>query len=201
MKNSIAFLAVFLSAFSLKAQSEKKNSGLAVSIGAAVNYYYGQGDRNFGKFENERVNWQINGMIGLTLGRDKNDRRTMIGGFGSFGLNNASTVKQIFQDQGYITTATGQSANNNAYQIEGGLLIAEKLRISTGVGQQIFNKQSLASKNGINLAATSLKYNSTTVGLNFNAGLAALVLNFNFNYGQDYSETVINPSVGLNIRF
>lgn len=201
MKNSIAFLAVFLSAFSLKAQSEKKNSGIAVSIGAAVNYYYGQGDRNFGKFENERVNWQINGMIGLTLGRDKNDRRTMIGGFGSFGLNNASTVKQIFQDQGYITTATGQSANNNAYQIEGGLLIAEKLRISTGVGQQIFNKQSLASKNGINLAATSLKYNSTTVGLNFNAGLAALVLNFNFNYGQDYSETVINPSVGLNIRF
>lgn len=201
MKNSITFLAVFLSAFSLKAQSEKKNSGIAVSIGAAVNYYYGQGDRNFGKFENERVNWQINGMIGLTLGRDKNDRRTMIGGFGSFGLNNASTVKQIFQDQGYITTATGQSANNNAYQIEGGLLIAEKLRISTGVGQQIFNKQSLASKNGINLAATSLKYNSTTVGLNFNAGLAALVLNFNFNYGQDYSETVINPSVGLNIRF
>ena len=201
MKNSITFLAVFLSAFSLKAQSEKKNSGIAVSIGAAVNYYYGQGDRNFGKFENERVNWQINGMIGLTLGRDKNDRRTMIGGFGSFGLNNASTVKQIFQDQGYITTATGQSANNNAYQIEGGLLIAEKLRISTGVGQQIFNKQSLASKNGINLGATSLKYNSTTVGLNFNAGLAALVLNFNFNYGQDYSETVINPSVGLNIRF
>ena len=201
MKNSITFLAVFLSAFSLKAQSEKKNTGIAVSIGAAVNYYYGQGDRNFGKFENERVNWQINGMIGLTLGRDKNDRRTMIGGFGSFGLNNASTVKQIFQDQGYITTATGQSANNNAYQIEGGLLIAEKLRISTGVGQQIFNKQSLASKNGINLAATSLKYNSTTVGLNFNAGLAALVLNFNFNYGQDYSETVINPSVGLNIRF
>lgn len=201
MKNSITFLAVFLSAFSLKAQSEKKNSGIAVSIGAAVNYYYGQGDRNFGKFENERVNWQINGMIGLTLGRDKNDRRTMIGGFGSFGLNNASTVKQIFQDQGYITTATGQSANNNAYQIEGGLLIAEKLRISTGVGQQIFNKQSLASKNGINLGATSLKYNSTTVGLNFNAGLAALVLNFNFNYGQDYSETVINPSLGLNIRF
>ena len=169
MKNSITFLAVFLSAFSLKAQSEKKNSGIAVSIGAAVNYYYGQGDRNFGKFENERVNWQINGMIGLTLGRDKNDRRTMIGGFGSFGLNNASTVKQIFQDQGYITTATGQSANNNAYQVEGGLLIAEKLNISTGVGQQIFNKQSLASKNGINLGATSLKYNSTTVGLNFNA--------------------------------
>ena len=201
MKNSIAFLAVFLSAFSLKAQSEKKNSCIAVSIGAAVNYYYGQGDRNFGKFENERVNWQINGMIGLTLGRDKNDRRTMIGGFGSFGLNNASTVKQIFQDQGYITTATGLSADNNAYQVEGGLLIAEKLNISTGVGQQIFNKQSLASKNGINLGATSLKYNSTTVGLNFNAGLAALVLNFNFNYGQDYSETVINPSVGLNIRF
>lgn len=200
MKILLLFLVFSLSAFSIQAQSEGKSSGIAVSIGAAANYYYGQGNRNFDKFENERVNWQINAMLGFTLGRDKNDRRTIIGGFGSFGLNNANTINRIFDDQEYVTLATSQSSNNNAYQVEGGLFIAEMVRISTGLGQQVFNKQVITSREGIDLDATSLKYNSTTVGFNFNAGPVGFVINCNFNYGRDYNKTVIIPSAGLNIR-
>ena len=201
MKILLAFFAFNLFAFSLKAQNDNKRGGIAVSVGAVVNYYYGPGDRNFGKFENDRVNWQLNGMLGLTIARDKNDRRTMLAAFGGFGFNNAKTINRIFDDQGYITTATDQSALNNSYQLEGGLFISEIIRISTGVGQQIFNKQVIASSGGIDINATSLKYNSTTVGFNFNVGAIGLLINCNFNYGQDYNNTVINPSAGLMLRF
>src|SRR5665647_752343 len=102
MKILIAFLAFTVSAFSLKAQINNSRSGIVVSLGAAVNYYYGPGDRNFGKFENDRINGQLNGMLGLTIVRDKNDRRTVLGGFGSFGINNAKTMTRIFDDQNYI---------------------------------------------------------------------------------------------------
>lgn len=215
MKNITIFLAAtILSVFSVNAQnnrnndfrnrndnSNNKSNGIAVSLGAAVNYYYGPGDRNFGKFDDDRLNWQINGMLGLTIARDKNDHRTMIAGFGSFGMNNAKTVNHIFDDQGYISLLPDQNSNNNVYQLEGGLLIAEVFRISTGVGQQVFNKQVLVSGNGIQTEATSLKYNSTTVGFNFNVSAVAITINCGFNYGQDYTKTVIVPSAGLMLRF
>lgn len=207
MKNITIFLtAFFLSVFSVNAQNgqnngNNKSNGFVISLGAAANYYYGPGDRNFGEYENDRLNWQVNGMLGLTIARDKNDRRTMVAGFGSFGINNRQTIKNIFDDQGYVSLATDQSSSNNAYQLEGGLLVAEVFRISTGVGQQIFNKQALISKDGIQTQATSLKYNSTTVGFNFNVSAVAIIINCSFHYGQDYNKTVVVPSAGLMLRF
>ena len=199
MKKLILLLLVCLPAVNVIAQDSK--SPLAVSVGAAVDYYYGRGNQNFGKFNDERVNWHLNAMLGLVLARSENNRRTMIAGFGAFGFNNGHTVDQIFNDQDYITVAT-QDQVINFYQAEGGLLIADVLRISTGVGQQNFKSQPLASiNNGVSLNANSLKYNSTTVGLNLTAGLVALTINCNFNYGKDYTKTVINPSAGIMLNF
>jgi len=177
-----------------------KSNGIVVSVGASGDYYIGPGNINLGQLDNNRLNWQLNAMLGLTLARDKNDRRTMVAGFGSFGVNNASTIGHVFDDQGYTTLATSQNSANNRYQLEGGLLVAEVFRISTGVGQQLFNKQILVSGNGVNFKATSLKYNSTTVGFNFNVSVVAIVLNCTFEYGRDYSKTVIVPSAGLMLR-
>lgn len=202
MKKIITFLfAASLSVFSVKAQKDNRSNGIVISVGAAANYYYGPGDLNFGNYDHNRQNWQLNGMLGLTIARDHNSRRTMLAGFGSFGINNAATVENIFGDQNYITSALNQNSSNNFYQLEGGLLIAEVFRISTGVGQQIFNKQAIASSNGIQFQATSLKYNSTTVGFNLKVGVVAIIINCNFEYGQDYTNTVIVPSAGLMLQF
>jgi hypothetical protein len=191
--------AALISFYSVKAQD--RNSGIAVSIGAAANYYYGPGDENFGKYDNERLNWQANGMLGLTIARDKSGHRTMIAGFGSFGINNSSTLGHILDDQGFVTTALNQNSSNNFYQLEAGLLIGEVFRISTGVGQQVFNKQTLASTDGIKTGITSLQYNSTTVGFNFNVSAVAVIINCNFEYGKDFTKTVVVPSAGLMLRF
>jgi hypothetical protein len=177
------------------------SSGLALSIGGSATYYYGPGSRNFGKFERDRVNWQVNGLLGITIARDKGGHRTMLAAFGTYGFNNRSTMKQILADQGYISTALEQSTSNNFYQLEGGLLIAEVLRLSTGVGQQNFNEQTLASTDGIQFNTSSLRYLSSTVGLNLNLGSVAWVINVNVAYGKDFEEAVLTPSTGLMLRF
>ncbi|HEY5391988.1 MAG TPA: hypothetical protein VIJ57_07730 [Hanamia sp.] len=200
MKKTLVLITAGLISF-FSANAQNRNSGIAVSIGAAANYYYGPGDENFGKYDNDRLNWQANGMLGLTIARDKNGHRTMLAGFGSFGMNNSSTLGHILDDQGYVTTALNQNSSNNFYQLEGGLLIGEVFRISTGVGQQVFNKQTLASTDGIKAGITSLKYNSTTVGFNFNVAAVAIIINCNFEYGQDFTKTVVVPSAGLMLRF
>lgn len=200
MKKIAILLPVSLFLF-FSAQAQNRSSGIAVSIGASANYYYGPGDRNFGSYDDNRLNWQANGMLGLTIARDQNDHRTMIAGFGSFGMNNSSTVSHILDDQGYITTALNQNSTNNFYQLEAGLLIGEVFRISTGVGQQVFNKQTLTSTDGIKPEVTSLKYNSTTIGFNFNVSAVAVIINCNFEYGKDFSKTIVVPSAGLMLRF
>jgi hypothetical protein len=203
-------LTILIIAFALvqaNAQNDRNNSGpanrsgLGILLGATVNYYYGLPDRNFDQFENDRVNWQLNGALGITLARDKVGRRTMIAAFGGLGFNNSNTIKQLLQDQQYTTAATRQSGANNFYQLEGGVIIADVLRLSTGVGQQNFNQQALVSPDGLSLNAKYLKYNSSTVGFNLNFGNVAWVINCNFAYGQDYHKTVITPATGLMFLF
>ena len=66
-KNLILYLLFFLFfAGNIQAQTNKENSGaqknennqsgLTLSLGAAATYYYGPGDRNVGKFDNDRFN-------------------------------------------------------------------------------------------------------------------------------------------------
>lgn len=200
MKTSIlTFLVLLICVCGLKAQNTK--SGIAVSLGAAANYYYGQSNHNFDQWDNDKLNFQANGMLGLTIMRDQNDHRTMLAGFGSYGINNRSTMSNILSDQGYVTTALDQSKSNSFYKLEGGLLIAEILRLSTGVGEQMFNEQSLLSEDGVNFQTTSLRYYSSTVGFNLNLPAVAITLDCNFNYGKDFNNTVIIPSAGLMFRF
>jgi hypothetical protein len=125
----------------------------------------------------------------------------MIAAFGDYGINNKRTMERIFDDQEYVTLATDQGSSNNFYAIDGGVLIGEILRLSTGVGSQLYNDQTIASSNGINFQSTQLNYYSSTVGFNFNISNVAIILNCNFNYGKDYTKTIIKPSAGLTFNF
>ncbi|MDQ2862450.1 MAG: hypothetical protein M3R50_02160 [Bacteroidota bacterium] len=202
MKNTLSILAILLlSGVAVKAQNKNRKSAFAVAVGASANYYYGPSDRNINSFEGNRVNYQATGMVGLTIARDKNDHRTMLAAFGDYGINSARTVERIFDDQGYTTAALKQGSSNNFYELEGGVLIGDILRLSTGVGHQLYDQQAIASSSGINLQSTGLDYFSSTVGFNFLISNVAIVLNCNFNYGKDYKTTVIKPSAGLTLNF
>jgi hypothetical protein len=192
-------LVLCLSAGPLLAQT---NNPITVSLGATVNYYYGPGDRNFGKFENERINWQLNAILGYTIGMSKAGKRTQVAAFGHYGFNNNNTINNFINDQGYTTTATSQSSANNFFQLEGGIIIADLIRVSTGIGQQNFDQQTLLSPAGNKPNAKLLKYNSSTIGLQFNlSNSVQWVINCNFASGKDLDNTVLTPASGLQFRF
>lgn len=179
----------------------QNNGILAIGFGGAVNYYYGPTSRNFDSYEGDRVNGQLDGLLGISLGRNKQGNRTLIAAFGTYGLTNRSTLRQMLDDQGYVTAATSQSAQNNFFHLEGGLLLGEIFRISTGVGQQFFNDQTLVSGSSVRTNVSYLKYNSTTAGFYLNVSAVAIMVNANFAYGQDFNHTVLTPSVGLTFKF
>lgn len=188
----------------LQAQDNNKSGLLVIGLGGSANYYYGPTSRNFNSFEMDRVNGQVDGMVGLRLRRNKSGNGTLLGVFGTYGLVNRSTLNQIFQDQNYITSPlVNQSRTNSFYRIEGGVVLGEILRLSTGVGEQMFDQQTLASGSNvtdIRTNATSLQYYSSTAGFQFNISNVALMVNVNFAYGKDYNTTVVTPSAGILFR-
>jgi hypothetical protein len=203
MKKNFVFtllISVFSFTYATAQDNKSRNNGLALEFGAAVNYYHGLPDRNFGSFENDRINWQANGTLGITLARDKADRRTMIAAFGGLGFNNKTTITHLLADQQYTTLALEQAGTNNFYQLEGGFIFADLFRISTGVGQQNFNSQPLVSADGVQTNATHLKFYSSTVGIKLNLRSVTWVINCNFAYGKDYNKTVMTPGTGLMFR-
>jgi hypothetical protein len=185
------------------AQSDNVSSkgSLGVQLGASVTYYYGSGDRNFGDFEDNRVNWQINSMLGFSIAKNASGKRTYLGAFGTYGFTNENMIRQVFKDQGYTTISPNQSTTNNYFLLEGGILIAEKFRVSTGIGQQNFDEQTLISSNGIRTSERLLKFNSTTVGFQFNFSSMAWVINCNIASSKDFNSSVITPSTGLTFAF
>ncbi|MEP6844989.1 MAG: hypothetical protein ABI861_03270 [Panacibacter sp.] len=197
------FMIACLSTIHAQTTTSSNNNpdALVVQLGLDATYYYGQPDRNFSKFENERLNWQISGIVGYTLARSKSGKRTMVAAFGNYGFNNNNTVSFLLKDQDYTTAALSQSSANNYYRLEGGLIIAEIIRISTGIGQQNFDNQTLTSSSGVKPDAKLLKFNSSTVGLQFYFGKIGWLINCQFAYGMDFNNTVITPSSGLTFRF
>ncbi len=81
---------------------------------------------------------------------------------------------------------------NLYYNVEGGVIIAEVLRISSGMGFQEY--ASLTSD--MNRAA----YYSTTAGLHLGSRNFKLLIEANFMYGRNLLETIIRPHIGLGIR-
>lgn len=208
MKKFLFAFCLLLGAGVVHAQDDNDNENgnntggfLAIGLGGAVNYYYGQAERNFNSFDRDRVNWQLDGLLGISLGRNKAGNRTLLAAFGTYGFNNRSTLQQIFADQNYVTSPTvTQSSTNSFYRLEGGLLLGEIFRISTGVGQQMFDRQPLVRGGTVNTGAESLQFYSSTVGFQFKVSAVSLMVNVNFAYGQDYDRTVLSPAAGLMFR-
>lgn len=199
MKKKFFYTLCFL--FCAGLLQAQDNGLLSVGLGGSVNYYYGPTGRNFNNFDMERVNGQVDGMLAVRLRRNEAGRGTLLGVFGTYGLVNRTTINQIFEDQGYVSSlATPQSRTNSFYRLEGGVVLGEILRLSTGVGEQMFDQQTLTSGGDVMVNATSLRHYSSTAGFLFNINDVSLGVNVNFAYGQDFNTTVITPSVGLMFR-
>ncbi|MBX5439437.1 MAG: hypothetical protein IRZ29_07845, partial [Thermoflavifilum sp.] len=166
-----------------------------------INYYYGLPNENIGSFDQDRINWEINGLVGITLARNQKDKRTMLAAFGTLGFNNAQTTSKLIQDQKYTSSSTKQSHINNYYQLEGGLIIDEILRISTGVGQQNFQTQTLTSSDGVQTQKNHLTYQVTTIGFQLDLGKVWWTIDCHIAYQKDFTNTIIIPKTGLLFQF
>lgn len=197
----VASLIGWTTVYGQQTSLSSRTSGLAVGLGGTVNYYYGQADQNIGAFDQDRINWEINGLAGVTLARNAAGKRTLLALTGTLGFLNAFSMQQLLKDQGYTTSASSQSHINNYYLLEGGIIINEILRISTGVGQQNFSNQTLTDANGSVMQTSHIQFQVTTIGLQFNIGNAWWMFNCHVMYGKDFSHTIIVPQTGLMFLF
>ncbi|MDJ1501490.1 hypothetical protein [Xanthocytophaga agilis] len=194
-------LILFLG-FSTLTMAQKEGGGIKVQLGGAVNYYLGPGNQSFDQFEENHLNWQLDGLVGIKLAESKDHKKTYLGVYGSAGSLNRTTITSMIQDQKFtIVNETEQNRYNLHYQWEVGFLIAEVLRVSTGSGTQYFGNQLLANSDGTSLQRDHFDYYSSTAGVQLKLGSVAWTINCNLLYGKDLDRTIVRPSTGLALTF
>ncbi|ASB49821.1 hypothetical protein [Alkalitalea saponilacus] len=164
----------------------KSSGGLALFFGPSVTYFHGEHSDEFDSFDADRLNWQMNIFFGFYTGEDGSSHA--FGAFGAAGYTNRFTLNEMAGFSGLDMNNVIESRFNSFYQIEGGLLLANILRLSTGLGKQYYT-----TSGGDN----SFNYLSTTAGFLINMGTVSWSLDANFNYGRDYSDTILKLSTGI----
>jgi hypothetical protein len=177
-----------------KAKLSSATRGFTLHLGVSANYYQGESSRSFDSFETDRLGWQINGMLGYGFNKNNTNRSNILGVFGSAGYATEGTLNKMLIDQDIVVTDLTTSKYYNFYQLEAGVLVAEILRLSTGLGVQHYATESNADER--------LYYMSSTAGFSFAFDSSIKwVFDVNFMHGRDFNNTVIRASTGLNIAF
>lgn len=170
-------------------QSQPK-SGIVLHLGPSINYFQGEQSGSYTEFDSNRINFQLNAFLGYQSARGSGGNS--IGVFGTPGYTNAFTLDEILSIQNISVNNLERSSYNTFYQIEAGMIIANVLRLSTGIGAQSYSTT---------IADESLDYLSSTAGFMINFGNVMWSLDGNLNYGWDYTHTIVKFSTGLILVF
>lgn len=160
-------------------------TGIVLHLGPSINYFQGQQSDSYEEFNSKRINFQLNAFLGYT---SMSGNGNSIGIFGTGGYSNKFTLDEILSIQNINVVDLESSSYNTFYQIEGGMIVSNILRLSTGFGSQDYSAPS---------GDESIDYLSSTAGLMINFGNVMWNMDANFNYGLDYSHSIIKFSTGL----
>jgi hypothetical protein len=173
---------------------ESESVGKAVlMIGGGANYLYGTESSANEEYDNTLISWQGNVMIGYQYVAQRG-RGSTIGVFGIGGNTPERSMLRILDQAGIVaTTLKANEDNNYYYQVEGGVILFNIIRASTGMGFQ--NYKDNADEN------QTIMYYSTTVGLHLPLGPVRITLDVNQMYGRDFNKTLYRPVAGLMFQF
>lgn len=177
---------VFMFSQDRNSSEEGQSNSMLLCFGPAVSYFQGEYPGSYEKYQSDRLNVQVDGFLGY-LSQRKN-RNNALGVFGTAGYTNQSTLLKMLDLQNIQYNQIDSSDYYTFYQIEFGMMAGKVLRFSTGYGKQDFKTD---------FGNRSMEYFSSTVGLNIDFGAIAWKIDANFNYGLDYSKTILKISTGL----
>lgn len=171
-------------------QKKVNKPGLMLLIGPSAYYFQGSPSDDFDSFSSKQIGYQLNGFLGYSTAKEHGGNA--LGVFGTAGytseniFNNMLTVQELTTDELVINKYFV------FYQAEAGVIIANVLRFSTGIGKQEFTTVT---------GANEFNYLSTTGGILINFGPVMWNIDANFNYGRDLPNTSLKIATGLLVKF
>lgn len=162
-----------------------------IMLFGGLNYMYGTENSDL-SFNRDFIGWAGEIMLGYSYRNSSGGDGSSFGLFVQAGELNIPSLERLITEGG-INKAFSNEDNNIFYNIEGGIIIAGFLRISTGLGFQEYETES-SNLNRIN-------YYSTTPGILVGSKNVKLSINLNFMYGRNLNQTIYKPSAGLAIKF
>lgn len=178
-----------------KHKKQKHRSNLLhLQLGGAATYAYGTVGEFQQDFDENLVNGEVSGFLGIRMQPRQRRRSNVFGVWGRGGLNNLPALSSLIELQGIKTTIDPNTEYHEFREWEAGVLFKEWFRVSAGQGTQQY----------IDLTGQErdLNYYLATTGFSFNI-LPSVKWNTNVTalFGKDFQEISIRPSTGLSFRF
>lgn len=175
------------------AQKQKKEPRVVsvMQLGGAATYFLGS-QTDVVTYQKEKLGWQVDALLGLAFKPKPKAARNVLAAFGTYGAMSPSSLSTLFTNQN-LSISLSDRQSFEYYQLEGGVLIGEVLRISTGGGyQQLINSDE---------EKQNIYYMSSTAGFHINLGTVDWVINCNVLHGREFTTSVFRLTTGLMIKF
>ena len=165
---------------------------VTIMLMGGLNYLYGSDGTDDLSLNSDYLSWQGEAMIGYAYKNSSGGEGASFGLFIRGGALSGLALEKLMI-HGEINESFLPEDENIFYQIEGGIIIAGFLRISSGLG---FQEYQSASDN-----LNRIAYYSTTPGILIGSNTFKLSIDVNLMYGRDLQQTVYKPGIGLAIKF
>lgn len=167
----------------VRLRKTKQHKLISLKIGGSVNMVFDDVKRfdNLNSALHNQLSYQLNSMIGVNLSKSK--KNTTLGlfcNYGKYNQNNTTLLSNNFF-----------SSSDNIFEIEGGLLIKEFLRLSGGLGYSSFNSMNLRSNN----------YTSFSAGFSLGPQWLKVDIINTLIIPKNNQKIVNRPSLGLSFAF
>lgn len=169
----------------------RHSGAFTILISGNLNYLYGREDNDY-SFDADYIDWHAEAMFGYGYRNPAGNEEASFGIFIRGGAIQEPSLERIIAD-GNVEAVSSPEQENIFYQVEGGVVIAGLVRVSTGLGFQEYVNEMEALKR--------IHYYSTTTGLLIGSKNVKLSIDLNLMYGRDLSKTVYRPGLGLALKW
>jgi hypothetical protein len=168
------------------------NGKVSFMLSGGLNYLYGTEDTNNESFNRDYASWFGEAMLGYRYFGKNGKGGTTIALFGSFGNTSNSATERLL-----LAKTDNQIIEDNRdnfyYNIEGGVVLLQALRLSTGFGTQRYYLSDGTEER--------TSYLSSTFALHIGPENFKVIPSLNILYGSNFNETIYRPQLQLGLSF
>ncbi|MEL6676655.1 MAG: hypothetical protein AAFR61_30880 [Bacteroidota bacterium] len=172
----------------------RKHDRLQLQLGGGVNYAYGLLNQRPDALSLSKASLQGQAFLGYRFDRNSCKGDNLVGLWGTLGNHSQDNLNSLLTSQELPFSSESGAGTNNWREVEIGLMLREKVRVSVGQGSVDFQDETGSDQ--------QVRFQTATIGYYKKArGNWQWNINATTRFGKDFNRFSLQPSIGAAYYF